>query len=189
MARSGPRSIRHVIIVPAGGIGSVPAGTYDVTRDVMTASPITDTGVFDPDDQPFNAPAQVRVPVGVVDTAEISLSCRWASGGHTLASSGAGTAALTPNVWRHTEVGDLFGDAAFQGVRPDVVAAGSGQPVGQIQYRQYWGSTAAADAQPNGPNRTISCYLASDPISGAAKQNQAYELKLLPTGPVTRVQP
>ena len=188
MPRRGPRSIRHVITIPTGGIGSIPAGTFDISTYVQTASPIVDKAIFDSDDSPFNTPAQVRTPVGIVETDEITLSCKWASGGHTLAAGGAGTGALTPNVWRPTEIGDLFGDPAFR-ARPDVVSSTTGRPVGIFDYRQHWASTSAENAAPDGPNRTVSCYLVSDPISGEAKKNQMYELKLAPAGAVSRVHP
>ena len=185
MPRRGPRSIRHVIVIPTGGVGSVPGGTFDISKYVQSASPIVDEGVFEDDDSPFNTQSQVRTPVGVRDTPEITVSCKWASGGHTLSTTGAGTVSLVANVWRPTEVGDIFEDAAF-GARPDVVGA-NGLPAGIFVYRQYWASTTAENAAPNGPNRSVSCFLKSDPISGEAKKNQKYELMFVPTGPVTRV--
>ena len=184
MARRGPRSIRHVIVIPAGGIGSSPAGTYDVTPFVQSATPLSDVSIFDEDDSPFNTPAQIRTPVGVVEHGEITLNCKWAAGGHTLDSNGAGTGTLTPNVWRPTEIGDLFEDAAFR-ARPDVLNA-SGNPVGIFSYRQYWASTAVGNTAPNGPHRTINCYLKHDPIKGEAKKNQMMDLVFSPSGPVTR---
>lgn len=185
MPRRGPRSVRHIIQIPAGGIGAIPAGTYDISRYVQSATPLSDESVFDEDDSPFNSVAQVRTPVGITQHGEITLNCKWASGGHTLSATGGTTSALTPNVPRPTEVGDLFNDAAFR-ARPDVVSAATGLPVGIFAYRQYWASTAAENAAPDGPNRSINCYLKSDPIKGEAKKNQMVDLTFSPSGPVTR---